>query len=72
LLFPPGDLSGLISSCEKLLSNPTLAAGLGEQALRDCREKFDSSKIAPLAIEVYERAIAAFRGQDDGSQCSKR
>jgi glycosyltransferase involved in cell wall biosynthesis len=62
LLFSPGDLRGLISSCERLLSNPTYAARLGEQALHDCREKFNSSKIAPLAVEVYERAIAAFRG----------
>ena len=59
LIAPVDDIKGLAAAMGKLLDDSTLAIRLGEQAARDCREKFDPQKIAQQTLDFYSMVIAA-------------
>jgi glycosyltransferase involved in cell wall biosynthesis len=61
LLFPSDDLEAMTSACEKLLCDAELAARLGRQAWRDCRDFYGPENIAKQTIAAYQRAVEAFK-----------
>ncbi len=61
LLIPSEDLGAMIDACEKLLCDTGLAARLGHQAWRDCRDFYDAEKIAKQTVAAYQEAIDVFK-----------
>ena len=59
LIAPVDDVKGLTAMMAKLLDDPTLATRLGEQAARDCGDKFDPRKIARQTLDFYSSVIGA-------------
>jgi L-malate glycosyltransferase len=60
LLFPSQDVPGLVNACRELLEHPSLAARLGEQAWRDCRERYRPDDLAEQAVGMYRQTIERF------------
>jgi glycosyltransferase involved in cell wall biosynthesis len=61
VLVPPHDINAMIAGCKNLLDDPSLAARLGRQAWRDCRELYGPSKIAEQTVAAYEEAVYRFK-----------
>jgi glycosyltransferase involved in cell wall biosynthesis len=61
LLVPSSDVSAMARACRLLLDDHTLAARLGRQAWEDCRDLYAPETIADQTVEVYQRAIDAFK-----------
>lgn len=59
LLVPPDDAPAMAAACQTLLGDRALAAKLGRQAWLDCRDRYDTEKIAKQMVRAYEDAIAA-------------
>jgi glycosyltransferase involved in cell wall biosynthesis len=70
LTVPSQDEEAMISACRKLLDNHALAARLGRQAWRDCRELYDPETVAKQTIGAYREAIEIFRFRNNGSSVS--
>jgi glycosyltransferase involved in cell wall biosynthesis len=65
LLAPSQDVRAMADACKKLLDDHGLAARIGRQAWRDCRDSYAPDYIAEHTIAAYQRAIATFKS---GSQ----
>jgi glycosyltransferase involved in cell wall biosynthesis len=59
LIAPVDDVNGFAAAMAMLLDDPSLAVGLGEQAARDCGDKFESRKIAQQTVDFYSSVICA-------------
>ena len=57
-LVPVGDVDGLASSIDELLSEPKERARLGENARRAVRERFSLEKMLAATEQVYRDAIS--------------
>jgi glycosyltransferase involved in cell wall biosynthesis len=63
LLVAPGDVGALVGACRRLLEDKGLAARLGLQAWRDCRDHYNPGSIAMQTEAAYEAAIDQFKAQ---------
>ena len=61
LLVPSQNEDAMSAACRKLLDDHALAARLGRQAWRDCRDFYGPDNIAVQMIAAYEEAIVAFK-----------
>jgi glycosyltransferase involved in cell wall biosynthesis len=61
LLVPAEDISGLAAAIGKMLDDPSLALRFGEQAARDCRDRFMPTKIAQQALNFYSTVITHYK-----------
>ena len=56
LLYPPGNLDGLVGQCEKLLANPGSRAAIGNAAAKLVRQEFtwdhNATRVAKLARKL--------------------
>lgn len=59
LLIAPRDPQALADAIEQLLANPSYAAQLGQQGLREVQTRFSWSNIVPLWCEVFALVFAA-------------
>ena len=62
LLFRIGDAADLASKLGRLLAEPSLAARLGEQALKDCASRYDPDMLAARSVAFYRAVIAKAGG----------
>ncbi|MBI3963225.1 MAG: glycosyltransferase family 4 protein [Deinococcus sp.] len=58
LLIPPGDVTQLVSALERLASNATYAAQLGQNGLQRARERFSWDTVAARTEAVLQQALA--------------
>ena len=65
LLVPSQDVRAMAAACRKLLDDHALAARLGRQAWRDCREFYRPDNIAKQTIAAYEEANNNFKYADN-------
>lgn len=61
LLFEAGNADALAANCQRFLDDPALAERCGAQAIIDCAEKLDRSKIGWQTEYLYESTIQEFR-----------
>ena len=66
LLVPSQDVKAMIAACKKLLDDRALAARLGRQAWRDCRDIYGPDNIAKQTVAAYEEAIDKFKVHNTG------
>jgi glycosyltransferase involved in cell wall biosynthesis len=57
LLVPSQEVGALAGACARLLDDRRLAAQLGRQAWRDCRDLYGSERIAKQTVNAYKEAI---------------
>lgn len=57
LLFQAGDASDLATQIRRLLSNPELAAQLGQQAGKECANRFDVDVVAKQSSDFYRETL---------------
>ena len=63
LLFRSGDSQDLAAKIEVLLGNPDLAARLGDQARRDCLDRYRPEVVAKQMLAFYEEVISRWRAK---------
>ena len=61
LLVASQDVKAMVAACKKLLDDRALAARLGRQAWKDCREFYTPHDIAKQTVAAYELAIDNFK-----------
>jgi glycosyltransferase involved in cell wall biosynthesis len=61
LLVPPADPSALVTAVKRLVSQPALAAKIGERASQAVHARFDRSIAANRFTSIYEHLLAASR-----------
>jgi glycosyltransferase involved in cell wall biosynthesis len=61
LVAPAADAKALAAAIIKVVDNPDLAVRLGEQAARDCVDKYDPRKIAKQTLDFYSAVIDAYK-----------
>jgi glycosyltransferase involved in cell wall biosynthesis len=70
LLVPSQNAAAIAASIQRLLNDPALAARLGRQAWRDCRDLYGSDSIARQTVAVYQEASDAFKFRTTGGDWS--
>jgi glycosyltransferase involved in cell wall biosynthesis len=57
-LVPWGHPEGLAEGVIRLMTEPELRAGMGDEARTHCRERFDIRTVAPRYLRLYEEVLA--------------
>ncbi|MDH7602193.1 MAG: glycosyltransferase family 4 protein [Armatimonadota bacterium] len=60
-LVSPGDEEAFADRCDRLLSNPSLAAEMGSRAKLAARDRFRKEVVAAQTLEVYRRVLEETR-----------
>lgn len=63
VLFPPGDVGGLVETIEALLKSPDLACRIGARASRDAVERFTWRRATAPYEAVYRAALKRRNGR---------
>ena len=63
LLVPPRNVDALARALTQVLTDPSLAASLGERGYWQARRLFDAETNVRQTVEVYERVLAQRRGR---------
>jgi len=72
LVVPSDDVRAMAEACRTLLDDRALAARLGQQAWRDCRDLYAPDRIAEQTVAVYREAIHAFRSRRQSGRRLRR
>jgi glycosyltransferase involved in cell wall biosynthesis len=67
LLVPSQNVKLMVAACKRLLEDHSLAARLGRQAWKDCRNFYDPENIAKQTVATYENAIEQFKAHNGHS-----
>lgn len=65
ILVPPEDVSALHEALRGVLSDPTLARQMGQQARATVVERYETRQILPQYLEIYQRLL---RGTENGCE----